>query len=66
MPKPPARDGHCTAVGSWSPGPGRKRVPWQCKCPGWSPQASQVARDTTCVCGHSQPVHSLTPTEKDA
>lgn len=53
------RVGKCGGVGSWLPPGARRRVPWRCKCTSWSEQASYVAREATCVCGHTRGVHAL-------
>lgn len=56
-----ARVGHCGAVGSWSPGEGRRRVPWRCGCKvySYSPDRTTVPWQQVCICGHTQAVHQL-------
>ena len=59
--KPKAeRTGHCTAVGSWSPGEGRKRVAWRCRCESYSNsvELTTIPWQPVCICGHTQAVHT--------
>lgn len=55
------RAGRCGAVGSWSPGAGRPRVPWRCRCDRFarSVELSTTPVYPTCVCSHSKAVHAL-------
>ena len=54
------RVGKCGGVGSWSPGPGRKRVLTRCRCQAFSRSVTLSTNPAypTCVCGHSKATHA--------
>lgn len=54
------RVGKCGGVGSWSPGPGRKRVLTHCRCQAFSRSVTLSTNPAypTCICGHSKGTHA--------